>query len=81
VLLQRPLDADGAGHGPPRRGEGDHEAVAHCLDLVALVVTHVSAHEVLVRPQYLSRRFVAPAGRQIRRAFNVREEDGDGTFW
>src|SRR3990172_1958340 len=41
VLLQRPLDADGAGDGLPGGAEGDHEAVADSLHLASVGLLHL----------------------------------------
>ena len=80
VLCQRPLDARGAGHGPPRRGESHHEAVAQRLHLVAAVLLDLLAHQFPLGAQYLLRGFIAPTGRQVGGAFDVREQDGDCAF-
>ncbi len=37
-------------------------------------------HELPLGAQHLLRSFIAPAGREVSGAFNVREQDGDGAF-
>ena len=80
VLLQCPLDADGAGYGLSRRGEGHHEAVAQGLDLVAAVLLDLPSHKVKVGVNNLLGSAVAPTRPQIGGAFHVGEEDSDGAF-
>src|SRR3990172_1103676 len=80
VLLERALDADGAGNGPARRAEGDHEAVAQRLHLAAAVLFHLLPHELLVRAQDIPRSLITPARGQAGGALDVREQDGDGAF-
>src|SRR3990170_7834643 len=79
-LRERALDANGTGHGLARRAKGDHEAVAQGLDLVAAVLLHLPPHQLPLNAQYLLRGFVAPTGRQVSGADNVRKQDGDRAF-
>ena len=80
VLVQRPLDADGAGYGPSRGSEGHHEAVAQGLRFVAAVPLDLSAHQLPLGAKYLLRGFITPASRRVGGAFDIREQDGDGAF-
>ena len=66
----------------PRSGrdEGDHEAVAHGLDLVAAVLADLGAHEVCLRLQEGVGGLVAAGRPQVGRLFDVSEEQGDGAF-
>jgi hypothetical protein len=81
VVLQGPLDADGAGHSPPCGRKGHHEAVAYRLDLVAAVRLDLLTHQLPLAAQYLLCGLIAPTRRQVGGAFDVGEEDGDGAFW
>ncbi len=81
MLLQRPLDADGAGYSLSRGGEGYHEAVAQALHLMAAVLLDLLAREVALGTHYLLRGLVAPTGRQVGGADDICEEHGDGAFW
>ena len=68
------------GHRPPRRGERDHQAIAHGLDFVATVLGDLLAHQLLVGPQDLARGVIAETHRQVSRPDDIGEEDGDSTF-
>src|SRR5439155_19685518 len=46
IVIQTPLDGDGAVNRRPGRGEGDHETVAHRLHLVTAVLSDLIAHEL-----------------------------------
>src|SRR3989304_2978593 len=69
VLLERALDADGAGNGLARGAEGDHEAVAHRLYFAAAVLLHLLPHELLVGAQDIPRSLIPPTHGQARGAF------------
>src|SRR3989337_1495664 len=79
-LLERALNADGAGKGLARRAAGHHEAIAHGLYFAAAVLLHLLPHELLVGPQDIPRGLIAPTGGQAGGANDVREEDGDRAF-
>src|SRR4030067_3277156 len=79
-LRERPLDANGAGHGLARGAKGDHEAVADSLYCAAPVLLHLLPNELFVGPQGGARGLVAPAGGQVGRALDVGEEDSYGAL-
>ena len=47
-LREGPLDIHGGGEGPAGAGKGNHEAVAHGLDLVAAVAGELLAQDAVV---------------------------------
>jgi hypothetical protein len=70
------LDPDGALQGAARAPEGEQEAVALELDLVAPVRGKLLAHDLVVGPDYLARLEVAEALGHLGEALHVGEHEG-----
>ncbi len=77
MLGDCPLDGHGAGEGRGGAPEGDHEAVAHSLDLGAGVAAHLSPQHGVVDTQDLLGSLVAQGIGEFGRAYDVGEEEGD----
>ena len=77
VRRQVALDRDSASQRVARAGECNHEPVALRFDLEATVRCQLAADDRVVAVQKLKPALVAVLLGEHRRAFDVREHDGD----
>ncbi len=63
-----------------RRLERRHEPITGALHLLAAVLLHLLAEQLVARAEYVAGGLIAKAVRQVRRANDVREEDSNGAF-
>ncbi len=77
VLIETPLNADSAFDRRARRGESDHEAVAHRLHFVPAVLLDLASHQLALNLQANVRCLVSATRPQVGRLYDVGEEERD----